>query len=122
MSKYCPIAKAYTNCTDNCHSCMEENTMERLIEKVRQEQREYLDRIEQLPPRDIIGKAYEICYREELVGIIENTVYDDETIELFLNTPYLIDVLYDEWLKTDTSICSMLEDVITDFVYESSNR
>ena len=24
MAKYCPISKTYTNCTDNCISCMEE--------------------------------------------------------------------------------------------------
>lgn len=24
MSKYCPLANAVTNCTDNCKSCMEE--------------------------------------------------------------------------------------------------
>lgn len=24
MKKYCPMCKAYTNCTDNCISCMEE--------------------------------------------------------------------------------------------------
>lgn len=24
MSKYCPIAKEYTNCTDNCHYCLQE--------------------------------------------------------------------------------------------------
>lgn len=24
MAKYCPMCKTYTNCTDNCISCMEE--------------------------------------------------------------------------------------------------
>lgn len=28
MSKFCPIANAYTNCTDNCHSCLEEQEKE----------------------------------------------------------------------------------------------
>ena len=28
MSKYCPIAKKCTNCTDNCASCLEEEEME----------------------------------------------------------------------------------------------
>ena len=27
MAKYCPIAKAYTNCTDNCASCLEEEEL-----------------------------------------------------------------------------------------------
>ena len=24
MSKYCPLADAYTNCTENCKDCLEE--------------------------------------------------------------------------------------------------
>jgi hypothetical protein len=24
MSKFCPIANTYTNCTDNCNSCLAE--------------------------------------------------------------------------------------------------
>ena len=27
MSKYCPIAKQVTNCTDNCKQCLEEEEM-----------------------------------------------------------------------------------------------
>ena len=30
MSKFCPIANAYTNCTDNCNSCLAEQEKERL--------------------------------------------------------------------------------------------
>ena len=29
MAKYCPISKTYTNCTDNCTSCMEEEERNR---------------------------------------------------------------------------------------------
>ena len=28
MSKYCPIAKQFTNCTDNCKQCLEEEEKE----------------------------------------------------------------------------------------------
>lgn len=96
--------------------------MERLANKVQQEQAEYFKRIEQLTPKEIIEKAYEICYRNEFVCIIENAIYDEETVELLLNIPHLIDLLYDEWLCTDASVCEMLEDVITDFVYDETNR
>ena len=30
MAKYCPIANAYTNCTDNCKHCLEDEEKERL--------------------------------------------------------------------------------------------
>ena len=37
MSKYCPISKTYTNCTDNCISCMEEE------ERNREDSNEFYD-------------------------------------------------------------------------------
>ena len=29
MSKFCPLANAVTNCTDNCNACMEEEARNR---------------------------------------------------------------------------------------------
>lgn len=29
MSKYCPICDEYTNCTDNCKQCLEEEEKEK---------------------------------------------------------------------------------------------
>lgn len=31
MSKYCPMCDTVTNCTDNCKSCLEEETMDEII-------------------------------------------------------------------------------------------
>jgi hypothetical protein len=28
MAKYCPMCNAYTNCTDNCASCLEEEELQ----------------------------------------------------------------------------------------------
>ena len=95
--------------------------MERLIKRIHEEQKEYLARMEQMPPREIINKAYEICYREEFMCILENTEFAEEEIEVLLGTPNVLAVLYDEWLKTDASVCDMLEDVIRDFVREEAN-
>ena len=30
MAKYCPMCNTYTNCTDNCTSCMAEEMKERV--------------------------------------------------------------------------------------------
>ena len=92
--------------------------MERLIKRIHEEQKEYLARMEQMPPREIINKAYEICYREEFMCILENTEFAEEEIEVLLGTPNVLAVLYDEWLKTDASVCDMLEDVIREFARE----
>lgn len=29
MSKFCPMCNSFTNCTDNCQSCLEEDKKER---------------------------------------------------------------------------------------------
>lgn len=29
MAKYCPMCDAYTNCTDNCKQCLEDEEKER---------------------------------------------------------------------------------------------
>ena len=92
--------------------------MERLIKRIHEEQKEYLARIEQMPPREIISKAYEICWREEFICLLESTEFDDETMAVLLNTPHLLDILYDEWLSTDVGVHDMLADVIRDFVRE----
>lgn len=33
MSKFCPIANQVTNCTDNCKSCMEEESAYEILEE-----------------------------------------------------------------------------------------
>lgn len=33
MSKFCPMCNAVTNCTDNCKSCLEEETINQIEEK-----------------------------------------------------------------------------------------
>lgn len=121
MSKYCPMCNEYTNCTDNCKTCMEEeNKMNELTNRIYAEQKAYLDRIATLPPREIINKAYEICWREEFVCLLETTMLDDKTIEVLLNTEHLLDLLYDEWLSTDVSVSDMLKDVIRNFIEEET--
>lgn len=91
---------------------------EKLINKIHDEHKEYLAEIEKLPPKEIIYKAYEICYREELIGMFENTEYSEELMSALYELPNPIGILYDEWLHTDCSVCEMLEDVIRRFEEE----
>lgn len=88
---------------------------EKLVNKIHEEHEQYLAEIEKLPPKEIIFKAYEICYREEFVGMLENTEYSDEVMKKLLKVPNPVGMLYDEWLHWDCSVCEMLEDVIRNF-------
>ena len=94
--------------------------MEELIERIRKEHAEYLEHIKQLPPEEIIRKAYEICYREEFIIILETKIFDADTLAVLQNTPHLLDVLYDEWLKTDASVTEILTEVIYAFAEENT--
>ena len=85
---------------------------EQLVNKIHEEHNQYLAEIEKLPPKEIIFKAYEICYREEFISMLESTEYSDRVMEKLLELPNPIDVLYNDWLHWDCSVCEMLEDVI----------
>ena len=85
---------------------------EKLVNKIHEEQEQYLAEIEKLPPKEIIFKAYEICYREEFVNILENVEFSDEFTAKLLEMPNPIYFLYDEWLGADGGVWEMLEDVV----------
>ena len=85
---------------------------EQLVNKIHEEHEQYLAEIEKLPPKEIIFNAYEICYREEFVNILENVELSDEFTTKLLEIPKPIYFLYDAWLGTDGGVWEMLEDVI----------
>lgn len=87
-------------------------THEKLVNRIHEEQKQYLEEIEQLTPKEIISKAYEICYREEFICMLETTEYSEEIMTKLLQYQNPIAVLYREWLYMDGSVCDILEDVI----------
>ena len=92
---------------------------EQLMERIYKENMDFLAEVRKLPIDQVIGLAYEICYREEFMCMLENCAsLDDEEIEKLLKLPKPVEFLYNQWLRTDASICEMLEDVISDYLAE----
>lgn len=89
---------------------------DKLIAKIHAEQAKYLDRVAKLSPREIIGKAYEICWREEMIISIESSYFSDEDLKVLSKEENLLDKIYDEWLKTDVSVADIVADIIRDFI------
>ena len=89
-----------------------------LIERIHEEHKAFLAELKQMPAEEIIRRAYEICYREEFVSLLECKCLDDEDIAKLLKLPDPVGFLYHKWLKTDASVCEMLEDVIADYLDE----
>ena len=93
-----------------------------LIERIHEEHKEFLAKLSKQPADQIIRRAYEICYREEFVSLLETKYLEDEEIAKLLKLPNPVGFLYSEWLKTDAGVCEMLEDVITDYLYEEEDE
>ena len=93
---------------------------EQLMNRIYEEHKEFLAELQKQPADKIIRRAYEICYREEFVSLLESKYLEDEEIAKLLQLPNPVEFLYNEWLKTDASICEMLEEVIADYLYEEA--
>ena len=88
---------------------------EKLTNKIHEEQEQYLAEIEKLPPKEIIYKAYEICYREEFINILDNAEFTDDVMQALLEVPNPVAELYEKWLHTDIGVWDILEDVIRNY-------
>ncbi len=79
-----------------------------LITKVLKEQADYLAAMRQKPAEEIIARAYEICYREEIATILESEDFDDDKMATLLALPNPVGFIYSEWLKIDDGVGEML--------------
>lgn len=87
-----------------------------LITKILKEQTNYLNAMRQKSPDEIIARAYEICYREEIAIILESTDFDDDKMAQLLALPNPVGFIYSEWLKIDATVDDMLRDAIGDIL------
>lgn len=90
----------------------------KLIERVNNELNQYLEALEKKTAWEVIGAAYEICWKNEFVCVIENSELSDEAIAFLLKLSNILDTLYNEWLHTDVSVGQMIIDVIDYIVKE----
>ena len=93
-----------------------------LIDRIHAEHEAFLAKLRKKPADVIIDYAYEICYREELISILEADYMTEEEIAKLLKLPNPVGFLYDEWLKTDASVVEMLEEVVTNYLYEEEEN
>lgn len=88
----------------------------KLAQHILKEQNDYLDAMRQKSPDEIIARAYEICYREEIAIILESTDFDDDQMTTLLNMPNPVGFIYSEWLKVDAGVSEMLTDHIKETI------
>lgn len=85
------------------------NFEEKFKDKLRKELNEFIKSVQEeqkTNPNYAIYHAYEICWKQEIVFVAEDVCYDNFGIftkKSLLDTNGVLDVIYKEWLDTDSS-------------------
>lgn len=82
---------------------------EKLMAKIQREWKEHIAELMQLQPAEIIERAYENTWKEEIMIILKNKEFADDEIEAMLKCENLLDELYKSWLHTDGEYLEVLK-------------
>ena len=86
---------------------------DRAYEKINREMNEYLAEIKTKSPEEIVEAAYEITYKNEILGMFEwEGAFNDKQCKAILKTKNALDYLYQEWLDYDGSVIDILKDSV----------
>ena len=95
------------------------NFEDKFKEKIQKEFNEFIKSVQEeqkTNPNYAIQHAYEICWKEEIVYVVDNINYKNIDIKLknkLLNINGILDIVYKEWLDKDSSeINDQLYDII----------
>ncbi|MDE6020913.1 MAG: DUF3848 domain-containing protein [Ruminococcus sp.] len=73
----------------------------KLLTKIYCEKKEYFAELMKLRSAEIIERAYETAWKEEIISFLEDNEFTDEEIELMLKCENLLNEMYASWLHTD---------------------
>lgn len=86
-----------------------------LQDNIAREQAEFLEELKQLPPGEIIDRAYEIASRNEICLILENENFSKEQRRVLSSIQNPVKSFYQEWLSSGDTDNQALRDSMTDF-------
>lgn len=95
---------------------------EKLIALIEQEQANYLAEMQTKTPAELIERAYEICYREDIALVLQSMPLRNHELDYLLTLPNPVGFMYSEWLKTDATIHDMLSDTVRDVLDETTDN
>lgn len=86
---------------------------DRAYEKINREFSAFLADIKTQSPDKIVEAAYEIVYKDEILGMFEwEGAFTDKQCMALLKTKNALDYLYNEWLDYDGSVVDTLRDSV----------
>lgn len=106
---------------------MKENLVNSVHEKLYHEYVEFIQKIEKLPPKQIIDNAYSISVKQELVDMFYGSSrFSNRELKALLELPHTLDYLYDSWMDADGGIHEVIfdgiEDDLTELADDYSNK
>ena len=87
-----------------------------LYEKVQAEYDAFIEELKAKPAEEVIEKAYEKVFKEEMVCICEFANFESKEAKAMYLEKHPLDRMYQDWLKSDVSYMDMLRDSIDDSV------
>ena len=85
-----------------------------LYEKVQAEYDAFIEELKAKPAGEIIEKAYEKVFKEEIVCICEFANFEQKEAKAMYLEKYPLDRMYHDWLKSDVSYMDMLRESVDD--------
>lgn len=93
-----------------------------LQEKVTQEYNDFVHSLAKLPPNEIIERAYEKVYREDLKYTILDKKLDYSSSKTLYQLPNTLETCYQEWLRNDLSHMDLLNDTVDEVTHKYADR
>ena len=83
-----------------------------LYGKMQEEQAAYKDRLESLPPNEILGHSYEYTVRQDILFAMEFTELEPKQCEALLRSPCPISDILQDFEKLETGYMDTIRDCI----------
>lgn len=88
---------------------------QRLTDKIQQELSSFQKEMQAKTPQEIYDAAYQIAIKEEITDCFSNTDYSPQTAKTLIESPNLLQDVYEEWLEREHSHMDELCQTIADF-------
>lgn len=82
---------------------------EKLIEKLENEFKEYIEKIKQKKPNEIVESSYEIVIKEQILSIMRDKDFEKEELKALLKNGSNLNDIYWEWIDSDANFNEILE-------------
>lgn len=85
-----------------------------LYEKAAIEYSDFIERIKEMEPNEIVNHAYEKVIKEDILATLETKKMEQKESKALYLKKYPLDYIYQEWLSNDYGHMNMIEDTINE--------